>query len=435
MEIASVSDLKEQEVRGKNALVRVSFDAFDKDGTIKDSLRLEASEGTIRVLKEKGARRIILMSYAGRPDGFDPSLSLRPVADFLFGLFKEKVHFVPAKPGMSASAYVQSVREYLNTKMEHGDVVLLENLRYWKEENEGSDAFARDIASLGEIYVQDGFAQAHRIKNATVGGITKYMKVNVAGIQFAKEVSYLSGIYKNLTKKERGPYIFIIAGKKVETKPGIVSKITVASRLMDSMRKGDKVLIGGAVAYPFIASRAFNGSPLVSISDVRRVIGDSFIEEDQIAEHMKMAREIFDKGTSKGIDVLLPRDHVVKNGPSIVAVKKISSGMSAADIGPETTGEWKECFRGADTIILAGPVGWYENPLFSEGSRQITNAIADTTKNGTVTIAAGGDSSSMVRKFGRGEDFSLLSIGGGATLEFLMQGWLPVMDLLDRKAC
>ncbi|MBI4014368.1 MAG: phosphoglycerate kinase [Candidatus Aenigmarchaeota archaeon] len=429
MEIASVADL--QEVRGKNALVRVSFDAFDKDGTIKDSLRLEASEGTIRTLKEKGARRIILLSYAGRPDGFDPSLSLRPVADFLFGLFKEKVHFVPAKPGMSAAAYVQSVREYLNAKMEDGDVVLLENLRFWKEENEGSDAFARDVASLGGIYVQDGFAQAHRIKNATVGGITKYVKVKVAGIQFAKEVSYLSSIYRNLTKKERGHYIFIIAGKKVETKPGIVSKITVASRLMDSMREGDKVLIGGAVAYPFIAARACNGA--ASISEIRDVIGDSFVEEEQIAEHMKMAQEIFNKGRAKGIDVVLPRDHVVKNGSATATVRKIQPGMSAADIGAETVGEWKKYFKGADTIVLAGPVGWYENPLFSEGSRQITNAIADETKSGTVTIAAGGDSSSMVRKFGRSNDFSLLSIGGGATLEFLMQGWLPVMDLLDRK--
>ncbi len=433
MKIASVADLNEQEVRGKNALVRVSFDAFDKDGTIKDSLRLEASEGTIRALKKKGARRIILMSYAGRPDGFDPSLSLRPVADFLFGLFKEKVHFVPAKPCISAAAYVQLVREYLNAKMEDGEVVLLENLRFWKEENEGSDAFAKDAASLGEIYVQDGFAQSHRIKNATVGGITKYLKVKVAGIQFAKEVSYLSGTYKNLTKQERGPYIFIIAGKKVETKPGIVSKITVVNKLMDSMRNGDKVLIGGAVAYPFIAARAFNGAP-ASIGDVRKVIGDSFIEEDQIAEHIRMAQEIFGKGAAKNIDVVLPRDHVVKSGSSVVTVDKILPGMSAADIGADTVGEWKKYFQGADTIVLAGPVGWYENPLFSEGSRQITNAIADETKGGTVTIAAGGDSSSMVRKFGRGADFSLLSIGGGATLEFLMQGWLPVMDLLDRKA-
>src|SRR3989344_7362792 len=354
MKIASVADLNEQEVRGKNALVRVSFDAFDKDRTIKDSLRLEASEGTIRALKKKGARRIILMSYAGRPDGFDPSLSLRPVADFLFGLFKEKVHFVPAKPCISAAAYVQLVREYLNAKMEDGDIVLLENLRFWKEENEGSDAFAKDAASLGEIYVQDGFAQAHRIKNATVGGITKYLKVKVAGIQFAKEVSYLSGIYKNLTKKKRGQYIFIIAGKKVETKPGIVSKITVASKLMDSMCKGDKVLIGGAVAYPFIAAR--DGS--VSINDVRKVVGDSFIEEDQIAEHMKMAREIFAKGAAKGIDVVLPRDHVVKNGSGTAMVKKILPGMSAADIGAETVGEWKNYFSGADTIVVAGPVGW-----------------------------------------------------------------------------
>ncbi|MBI4018775.1 MAG: phosphoglycerate kinase [Candidatus Aenigmarchaeota archaeon] len=435
-ELMCVDDLKEHQVKGKNALVRVSFDAFDKEGNIQDSLRIEASEGTIRTLKKLGAKRIILMCYAGRPEGYDASLSMRPAANFLYGLFRERMHFLPSagKDGklMAYKDYIQHVKQYMEKDMEDGEAVLLENLRFWPEENKGDEEFAKYIASLGEIYVQDGFAQAHRLGNATVGAITKYVKTRVMGVQFKKEVTYLKAVSENLLKEGRKPFIFIIAGKKVETKPGIVSKITVASKLMDNMKRGDKIMIGGAIAYPFIIAKEFTGKA-PSIRDMRNAIGESFIEENQVYDHMKMAEEIFSKASKNGIEVMLPVDHVVKCRDGIKTVAHIEQGMMAADIGEKTVNEWKNNLSDAGTIILSGPVGWYENPLFSSGSLEITKAMAKATSGGTVTVAAGGDTSSMVRKFGYERNFSLLSIGGGATLEFLMHGKLPVMDVLDTK--
>ena len=434
-ELMCVDDLKDQQIRGKNAIVRVSFDAFDKEGNIQDSLRIEASEGTIRALKKLGAKRIILMCYAGRPEGYDPSLSMRPAANFLYGLFRERVHFLPAVNGgkiIPYGDYVKRAKEYMEKGMEDGEAVLLDNLRFWPEENKGDEEFAKSIASLGEIYVQDGFAQAHRLGNATVGPITKYVKIKVMGVQFKKEVTYLKAVSENLLKEGRKPFIFIIAGKKVETKPGIVSKITVASKLMDNMKRGDTVMIGGAIAYPFIIARKF-GATTPSIIDMRSVIGDSFIEEEQVYDHMKMANEIFSKAQKNGIEVMLPIDHVIKSNDGIKTVERIESGMMAADIGEKTVNEWKNKLSDGGTIVLSGPVGWYENPVFAAGSLEITKAIAKTPAGGTVTVAAGGDTSSMVRKFGYDRNFSLLSIGGGATLEFLMQGRLPVMDVLDVK--
>lgn len=441
-DIASVEDLNEEQIRGKNVLVRVSYDAFDKGGSISDSLRIEASEGTIKALKKLGARRIILMCYVGRPSEYDPAYSLKPAADFLYGVFKEKVHFVSSLRSNGAfiakyQNYINCAKEFIESMMQDGEIVMLDNLRFWPEENAGDEGFARAVASLGDIYVQDGFAQAHRMKNATVGSIVKYIGLSVMGSEFKKEVTYLRAVWENLVKEKRKPFIFIIAGKKIETKPGIVSKITVASKLMDSMKRGDKVLIGGAIAYPFILAKKNAGkefSPVnIKYEDMRKVIGDSFIEKEQVYDHMNMAQEIFQKGEAMGIDVVLPEDHVVAVAGEIKNIESIAPGMKAGDIGSKTVESWKKFFSDADTIVLSGPVGWFENPLFSRGSREISKAIGDTTENGTTTIAAGGDTSSMVRKFGFQDNYSLVSIGGGATLEFLMQGSLPVMDVLDRK--
>jgi phosphoglycerate kinase len=431
---ATVEDLREEQVRGKNVLVRVSFDVFGNRGDILDSLRLETVADTIKILKEKGAKKIILMCYAGRPEEYDVSLSLKPTADFLFGLFNEKVNFVPALRENGAfianyKNYINVVKDYL-AETENSEIVLLENLRFWKEENEGSEEFAKEVASLADVYVQDGFAQAHRAKNATVGVITKYMETKVLGMQMKKEVEYLQSVSTNLVKEGRKPFIFIIAGKKVETKPGIISKINVASKLMDSMYKGDKILVGGAVAYPFILAQNYDDS--VSIEEMKSVIGDSYIDKEQVYDHMKMAKEIFRKGKEKGIEIILPVDHLVDTSSGIKNVEKIEKGMKAGDIGEKTIENWKTHFADADTIILSGPVGWYENPAFSKGSEETVKSMAEATSKDTITIGAGGDTAAMVRKFEYHNDFTLVSIGGGATLEFLMDGKLPVMDLLNK---
>ncbi len=449
--LACVEDLKEDQVRGRNVLVRVSFDAFDKEGYIKDGLRIEASENTIRTLKKKGAKRIILLSYAGRPDGYDPALSLRPAADFLYGVFREEVFFMPAVGRLGTfianpEDYILYVKHRIN-EVQDGGIVLLDNLRFWQGENEGDkpvgQEFARLIASLGDIYVQDGFAQAHRTKNATVGEITKHMKIRVIGGQFKKEVTYLGKVYDNLVKENRKPFVFIIAGKKVESKPGIVSKIDVVHGLIERMQDRDKIIIGGAIAYPFLIARAYSDKieniPEASVrnaiteDDMRNVVGDSYIDRENAYSQISLACHMLRKSSENGVQIKLPVDHTVMVDSKVEYAERMKRGMMGGDIGPKTVTEWKKDITDADTVVLAGPVGWYENPLFSTGSREITRFIAESSRNGTTTIAAGGDTAAMVQRFGYKNDFSLISIGGGATLEFLMHGGLPVMDLLDTK--
>ena len=446
MKLKTVEDLTEEEVKDKDVIVRVSFDAFNSDGYINDSLRIEAAENTIKILKQKGARRIILISYSGRPKSYDPLLSLRPASDFLYGLFREEVHFMPAVGRLGT--FMKNPKDYILfvknriSELVNGSIIVLDNLRFWEAENKGDEPqgqkFAKLISSLGQIYVQDGFAQAHRTKNATVGQITKYMKTKVIGMEFKIEMKYLKGVYENLLKENRKPFIFIIGGKKLETKPGIVSKLDVANRLIKKMKKGDKILIAGAMAYPFLIAKKFFGKKFslekISYDDIKNVIGNSFIEKNEIYEHINLCQKTLEKAKIVGVQIKLPIDHAVINS-RLDFVENIGKDMIAGDIGPKTIEEWGKILSNADTIVLAGPIGWYENALFSEGSKQITKSIANATKNNTITIAAGGDTCAMVKRFGLQNDFSLVSIGGGATLEFLMQGSLPVMDLIDKNGC
>lgn len=472
-EIATLDRADPSLIRGASVLLRTSFDAFDERGNIKDGLRIETTEPTIRMLKEKGAERIIILTYAGRPEKnpakepkvgdnaryngvlYDKRLSLRPTADFLYGLLKEKVHFISAlrEDGEfyeDAGDYVAQAREYLQ-KARGGDVVLLDNLRFWEGENSGDKPvgkeFARLIASLGSVYVQDGFAQAHRINNATVGELTRHVKVRMLGLQCTKEIDYLRGIFRNLRNPDRKPFVFIIGGKKIETKPGIVSKIDVASTLMETMKATDRIMVGGAMAYPFLLAREY-------LNEVRRgkeallekargkqikeIVGDSYLDWDQIHEQVMRAGTMLLKAHDRGIEVMLPVDHGVftigAKKMEVYYVTRIVEGMVGGDIGPRTVEAWRRQLAGAHTVVLAGPVGWYENEMFAYGSRKLVEAIAaETATNGTISIAAGGDTAEMVRGFGYGYKFSLVSIGGGATLEFLLRGTLPAFELLDRQ--
>lgn len=473
-EIASLADVGSEHISGKSVLLRTSFDAFDERGEIKDGLRIETSEATIRMLKQKGAKRIIILTYAGRPEKnpakepkigdnaryngvlYDRRLSLRPTADYLHGMLREKVHFISAvnEDGEfyeNAGDYVRHAAEYMDKRAKNGEVVLLDNLRFWEGENNGDKPagmeFAQLIASLGSVYVQDGFAQAHRINNATVGEITKHAKIRVLGLQCRKEIEYLKSIFDNLLRQDRNPFVFIIGGKKIETKPGIVSKIDIANKLMDNMHTDDRIFVGGAMAYPFMIAKS-------CIEDVKKgkeelvknvrgkqikdIAGDSYLEWDQIHDQIMVAGRMLLKAQQRGIEVKLPADHGVftigAKTPEVFYVDKISEGMVAGDIGPETVKEWNAALKGAHTIVLAGPVGWYENELFTSGSMGLVEAIANETEtNSAISIAAGGDTAEMVRSFGYGYKFSLVSIGGGATLEFLMHGGLPALALLDKK--
>lgn len=470
-DIADVSDLDIDVVKDQIALVRVSFDAFDSKGNIEDGLRIEAAEPTIKLLKQKGIRNIILMTYAGRPDKnatdktgdnsrfigklYDKRLSVRPAADFLHGMMKERIHFISALDDYgnfyeNASEYVGHVKKYMEKNVEEGDVILLDNLRFWDGENNGDKPvgreFARLIASLGAVYVQDGFAQAHRINNATVGEITKHTKVNVLGVHIRAEIEYLTSIFDNLITENRNPFVFIVGGKKIETKPGIVSKIDVINKVAEKMKTGDKILIGGAMSFPFILAEKYLSDvnrgkehlmAVLTKEKIRGIIGDSYIAWDQIYDQIMLAGMMLinmDLKRKQGIKITvkLPVDHCVLKDGTPFYVERLSEGLASGDIGVKTLDEWKKQITDANTILLAGPVGIYENKAFSQCSKQLVGAIAATTGN-TVTIAAGGDTADMVRSFGYGDKFSLVSIGGGATLEFLMQGYLPSLTLLDTK--
>lgn len=473
-EIATVADLGDAQVRAQPVLLRASFDAFDDSGSIKDGLRIESAEATIRMLKEKGAQRIIVLSYAGRPERtpakklktgenaryngvlYDLRLSLRPAADFLHGMLKEKVHFISAlrEDGSfreDARDYLGHAATYLNGKLRSGDVVLLDNLRFWDGENNGDKdsgrEFAQLVASLGSVYVQDGFAQAHRINNATVGEITRHVRCSVLGLQFRKEIAYLRGIFDNLSARDRGPFVFILGGKKIETKPGIVSKISVAEKLMDAMQSHDKIFVGGAMAYPFLIAERYRNEiqagrdelmRVATAKEMKGIVGDSHVEWDQIHDQAMLAAAMVRRAAERGISVRLPTDHGVfslgSKSITVSYVDRIFEEMVAGDIGPMTVASWKSGMADAHTIVLAGPVGWYENELFAKGSIEIVREMAQqTATNHTLSIAAGGDTAEMVRSFGYGNALSLVSIGGGATLEFLQNGALPALSLMSRK--
>ncbi len=471
--ISTVEDLDSMHVTGQTVLLRASFDAFDDHGNIKDGLRIETTEDSIRMLKGKGASRIIILTYAGRPEKnpakepkigdnsryngvlYDRRLSLRPTADFLHGMLKEKVNFISAlnEHGEffeNSSAYINHARDCIENAKNCG-IFVLDNLRFWEGENSGDKEtgkeFAKQIASLGSVYVQDGFAQAHRINNATVGEITNHMKANVIGLQFKKEVQYLKGIFDSLVHQDREPFVFIVGGKKIETKPGIISKIDIASKLIDNMQSHDKIMVGGAMAYPFLIAqenldvvREGKEKILDRIrgKQIKDIAGDSYIEWDQIHDQIMTAGNMLVKARDNGVEVKLPLDHGVfaigAKVPEVFYVDNIAEGMVAGDIGPKTSGIWAKNLSHAHTVVMAGPVGWYENPIFAEGSRKIVDAIVhETQNNNTISIAAGGDTSEMVRSFDHGDKFSLVSIGGGATLEFLLHGSMPVLELMDKK--
>ena len=461
--IATLDSLDDEYIKDRSVLLRTSFDIFDEHGNMKDTFRIETAESTIRLLKQIGAKRIIIMTYAGRPEKtsdkkgknaryngvlYDSRYSMLPVADFMSKMLGEKVHFVSAVDEQGnffaeASDYIKHAASYIEKNVNSGVVVLLDNLRFWEGENNGDKEigkeFARLIASLGNVYVQEGFAQAHRTNNATVGEITKHTRINVIGLHFKKEIQYLKGVFDNLIEQDRKPFVFIIGGKKVETKPGIVSKIEVVSKLMDNMRPSDKIFIGGAIAYPYIIARGYldhvkKGAVKISENEIKNIVGDSFIDWDQIQEQINIAGKMLLKAEKKGIKVKLPIDHGVLNGNNVQYVNKISEGMAACDIGPKTVREWGSDIKHSHTIILTGPVGWYENEKFSAGSKNILKAIAfETEANGTISIAAGGDTTEMVRSFGYTDNLSLVSIGGGATLEFLHYGGFPVLELMTKK--
>ena len=395
----SIKDLID--IQGKKALVRVDINVpLDADKNVTDDTRIQAILPTLNLLKEKGAK-IILMAHLGRPKGEkNPEFTLAPVAKYMSNLLGEEVMFIPDV----ADA------EKMVAELKDGQVALLENIRYYKAEEAKDDdmTFANELAKLGDFYVNDAFGAAHRNHTSTAK-LAKVLKPAVSGLLMEKELRCLSQALDNPTR----PFTAVVGGAKVS------SKIGVLENLID---KVDNLIIGGGMAYTFVKA---NGGK----------IGNSICEDDQ----MDVAKAIEAKAAAKGVKLVMATDVLVTddfsgNGTNkFVAIKEIPDGFEGVDAGEESRKAFAEVLKSSKTILMNGPVGAFENPKFAEGTKAVLAAIVEATKNGAVSVIGGGDSVSAAKKFCKAEDFTHVSTGGGASLEFIEGKVLPGVAALDDK--
>ena len=393
----SIKDLTD--IQGKKALVRVDINVpLDADKNVTDDTRIQAILPTLNLLKEKGAK-IILMAHLGRPKGEkNPEFTLAPVAKYMSNLLGEEVMFIPDV----ADA------EKMVAELKDGQVALLENIRYYKAEEAKDDdmTFANELAKLGDFYVNDAFGAAHRNHTSTAK-LAKVLKPAVSGLLMEKELRCLSQALDNPTR----PFTAVVGGAKVS------SKIGVLENLID---KVDNLIIGGGMAYTFVKA---NGGK----------IGNSICEDDQ----MDVAKAIEAKAAAKGVKLVMATDVLVTddfsgNGTNkFVAINEIPDGFEGVDAGNDSRVAFAEVLKSSKTILMNGPVGAFENPAFAEGTKAVLAAIVEATKNGAVSVIGGGDSVSAAKKFCKAEDFTHVSTGGGASLEFIEGKVLPGVAALD----
>ena len=384
-------------VKGKRVLVRCDFNVpLNEKGKITNDNRIVAALPTIKYLMDHGAR-VILCSHLGRPKGeFKPEFSLKPVAKRLSELLEREVPLAEDVVGPSAHALAE--------KLQDGDVMLIENVRFHAEETKNDPEFAKQLASLAEIYVNDAFGTAHRA-HASTEGVTHYLPA-VAGFLIGKEISIMGGALEN----PEHPFLAIIGGSKVSDKIGVINNL---------LNKVDVLIIGGGMAYTF--QKAMGGR-----------IGNSIHEDDK----MELAKELLAKAAYKGVRIVLPVDNEAGNAFSndclhiTVHAQEIPDGFEGMDIGPVT----REIFAGeiarAKTIVWNGPVGVCEFPTFAAGTRAVAEAVA---KNTGVTIIGGGDSAAAITQMGLADKVTHVSTGGGASLEFLEGIELPGIAALNDK--
>ena len=402
MAILSIKDL---DLHGKRVFIRVDFNVPIKDGRVEDDTRIRAALPTIRFGIAEDAR-VILASHLGRPKGERvEKYSLAPVAEHLSSLLGRPVAFASDCVGAEAESKVAA--------MQDGDVLLLENLRFHKEEEKNDDEFGKQLAHLCDVYVNDAFGAAHRAHASTVG-ITKFVDGAAAGLLMRKELEYLGRV---ITSPEH-PFVAILGGAKVS------DKIPVINALID--RKVDRILIGGAMAYTFFKAEGFT-------------VGKSLVENDM----MQTALEIKKRAQAENVELLLPTDHQVVDsyepikGDKIIAktipIEFTNAGHAGMDIGVETVAHFANALRDARTIIWNGPMGVFEEPPFNEGTVGIAHAVAEAADRGAIVIVGGGDSVAAVTQAGVADRITHISTGGGATLEFLAGKELPGVAALSDK--
>ncbi len=386
--------IKDVQLEGKKVLIRVDFNVPLKDGVITDDRRIKASLPTIKYVLSNGAKKVILMSHLGRPKGqVKEELRLTPVAKRLEELLGERVLKLDDCIGDKVKMKIDSCSER---------VILLENLRFHPEEEKNDPDFAKELASLGDIFVSDAFGTVHRAHASTVG-VAKYLPA-VAGLLVEKEIKYLGEALENPQK----PFFAILGGAKVS------DKILVIENLL---KKVSGIIIGGGMAYTFLYAQG-------------EEIGNSKLEEDRV----DIAKQLLEKAKASGVEIVLPIDHIVadklEEGVLVEVVDKIPSGKMGLDIGPKTVELFCQKLTSAKTIVWNGPLGVFEIPPFDEGSKKVAEFVADLD---AVKIIGGGDTAAMVSKFGLEEKMTHISTGGGASLEFLEGKELPGIAVLEDK--
>ena len=395
----SLASLGDSDLRGKRVLVRVDFNVpQDDNGTITDDTRIRAALPTIAFLRDNGAK-VILAAHFGRPKGqVNEGMRLTQVAARLSDLLGVPVAKTDSCIGEDAEAKVAALAE--------GGVVLLENVRFFAEEEKNDAAFAEKLAALAEVYVNDAFGAAHRA-HASTEGVTKFLSPSVAGHLMEKELQYLQGAIDD----PKRPLAAIVGGSKVS------SKIGVLEALID---KCDKILIGGGMIFTFYKARGLS-------------VGKSLVEEDKL----ELAKELEAKAAAKGVQFLLPTDVVLADdfkadaNSQIAKVDAIPDGWMGLDIGPDSLKVFQEALADCKTVIWNGPMGVFEFDKFAAGTNGIAHTLADLSAKGTITIIGGGDSVAAVEKVGVADKMSHISTGGGASLELLEGKVLPGVAALD----
>ncbi len=396
MNVLNKKSVEDIDVRGKKVLIRCDFNVKMEDGVITSDKRIVASLPTIKYLLDNGAK-VIACSHLGRPKGeFKPEFSLAPVAVRLGELLGIEVKMAKDVVGESAQALAADLKE--------GEVLLLENVRFHKEETKNDPEFSKALASLAEIYVNDAFGSAHRAHSSTTG-VADYLPA-VGGYLIRKELEYIGGALAN----PKRPLVAILGGAKVSDKIGVITNL---------METVDTLIVGGGMAYTFFAANGHS-------------VGTSICEEDKI----DLAKEMMETAKAKGVNFLIPVDNRVgleykaDTENKVVDSDDIPDGWMGLDIGPKTEALFADAIKGAGTVIWNGPMGVSEWANFASGTIAVATAIAES---GAISIVGGGDSAAAVQKLGFADKMSHISTGGGASLEFLEGKDLPGVVALNDK--